>query len=123
MRVAFFYCCSNGTAIVAAFLAFGILRMRSVGDWEGWRWLFVLEGVLTLIIGVISWFYLPPGPTQTASWFRGKDGWFSEREEVIMVNRVLRDDPGKVRIKLVYFEIYPQRLTLDHRVACIIVKV
>ncbi|CAI7588344.1 unnamed protein product [Penicillium palitans] len=95
MRVAFFYCCSNGTAIVAAFLAFGILRMRSVGDWEGWRWLFVLEGVLTLIIGVISWFYLPPGPTQTASWFRGKDGWFSEREEVIMVNRVLRDDPGK----------------------------
>ncbi|CAI7568714.1 unnamed protein product [Penicillium discolor] len=95
MRVAFFYCCSNGTAIVAAFLAFGILRMRSIGDWEGWRWLFVLEGVLTLLIGVISWFYLPPGPTQTASWFRGKDGWFSEREEVIMVNRVLRDDPGK----------------------------
>ncbi|KAF4772082.1 hypothetical protein HAV15_004913 [Penicillium sp. str.  len=94
MRVAF-YCCSNGTAIVAAFLAFGILRMRSVGDWEGWRWLFVLEGVLTLLIGIISWFYLPPGPTQTASWFRGKDGWFSEREEVIMVNRVLRDDPGK----------------------------
>ncbi|KAJ6127861.1 Major facilitator superfamily domain general substrate transporter [Penicillium samsonianum] len=95
MRVAFFYCCSNGTAIIAAFLAFGVLRMRSIGGWEGWRWLFVLEGALTLIIGIISWFYLPPSPTQTASWFRGKDGWFSEREEVIMVNRVLRDDPAK----------------------------
>ncbi|KAL4885480.1 major facilitator superfamily domain-containing protein [Aspergillus karnatakaensis] len=95
MRVGFFYCASHATYIVAAFLAFGILHMRSIGGWEGWRWLFALEGGLTAIIGFVSWFYLPPGPTQTASWFRGKDGWFSEREEVIMVNRVLRDDPGK----------------------------
>lgn len=33
-------------------------------------------------------------PTQTAGWFVGKDGWFTERE-IIMVNRVLRDDPAK----------------------------
>ncbi|KAL4962396.1 major facilitator superfamily domain-containing protein [Aspergillus stella-maris] len=95
MRVSLFYCASHFTFIVAAFLAFGILHMRSLGGWEGWRWLFALEGALTALIGVISWFYLPPSPTQTASWFRGRDGWFSEREEVIMVNRVLRDDPGK----------------------------
>lgn len=38
---------------------------------------------------------MPPGPCQTASWFRGKKGWFSEREEKIIVNRVIREDPGK----------------------------
>lgn len=69
--------------------------MRGVNGIAGWRWLFALEGCLTGIIGVISWFYLPPSPTQTASKFRGKDGWFNEREEKIMVNRVLRDDPSK----------------------------
>ncbi|SPO01798.1 related to putative tartrate transporter [Cephalotrichum gorgonifer] len=95
MRVAWFYCSSHITHIVAAFLASGVLQMRGIAGWEGWRWLFVLEGGLTVAIGVISWFYLPPSPTETASWFRGKDGWFNEREEVIMVNRVLRDDPGK----------------------------
>jgi hypothetical protein len=61
----------------------------------GWQWLFALEGSLTALIGIVSFFYLPPSPTQTASRFRGKDGWFSEREEVIMVNRILRDDPSK----------------------------
>lgn len=38
---------------------------------------------------------MPPGPTQTANWARGKKGWFTEREEEIMVNRVIRDDPSK----------------------------
>jgi hypothetical protein len=51
--------------------------------------------MLTGLIGFASWFYLPPSPTQTKSWFRGKDGWFNEREEKIMVNRILRDDPSK----------------------------
>ncbi|KAF7588748.1 hypothetical protein BBP40_005244 [Aspergillus hancockii] len=95
IRVSYFYCASHFTYIIAAFLAFAILHMKTIGGWEGWRWLFALEGALTAIIGIISWFYLPPSPTQTASWFRGKDGWFNERKEVIMVNRVLRDDPGK----------------------------
>ncbi|RYP33852.1 hypothetical protein DL767_004582 [Monosporascus sp. MG133] len=31
----------------------------------------------------------------TRHWFRGKNGWFSEHEEYIIVNRLLRDDPSK----------------------------
>lgn len=53
------------------------------------------QGLLTGVIGIISYFYVPPSPTQTKSKFRGKDGWFNEHEEKIMVNRVLRDDPSK----------------------------
>ena len=95
IRLSFFWCSYMFTNIISAFLAFGILRMRGVGGWAGWRWLFALEGILTIIIGIVAFFYLPPSPTQTASKFRGKDGWFTEHEEVIMVNRILRDDPSK----------------------------
>jgi len=43
----------------------------------------------------MSFLLMPAGPCQTASWFRGKNGWFTPREETIIVNRVLRDDPSK----------------------------
>lgn len=55
----------------------------------------LITGLITLSVGVVAVFYLPPSPVQTASFFRGKNGWFTEREETILVTRVLRDDPTK----------------------------
>ncbi|KAH0049692.1 MFS general substrate transporter, partial [Aureobasidium melanogenum] len=95
IRLCCFWLSYQFTYIVSAFLAFGFLHMGGINGIAGWRWLFALEGTLTGLIGIVSWFYIPPSPTQTASRFRGKDGWFNEREEKIMVNRVLRDDPSK----------------------------
>ncbi|KAK3900016.1 major facilitator superfamily domain-containing protein [Staphylotrichum tortipilum] len=94
-RLAWFWTALSTVNIVGSLLAAGILQMRGVRGWSGWQWLFLIEGIITLVAGVFSWVLMPPGPCQTRSWFRGKDGWFSEREEYIMVNRLLRDDPSK----------------------------
>jgi Major Facilitator Superfamily len=94
-RLSFFWTSYQFTSIVGAFLAYGILHMNGINGMAGWRWLFALEGTLTGLIGIATYFYMPPSPTQTASRFRGKAGWFTEHEEKIMVNRVLRDDPSK----------------------------
>ncbi|KAJ8472610.1 hypothetical protein ONZ45_g16592 [Pleurotus djamor] len=94
IRLAYFWVSSYLTDIVSAFLATGILRLRGVGGHAGWRYLFLIEGLLTFSIGVSSYFLMPAGPTQTKTWFRPR-GWFNEREEIIMVNRILRDDPSK----------------------------
>lgn len=95
MRLSYFWVSLTSTTIVGSFLAYGILHLRGVAGWAGWRYLFLIEGTVTLVVGVVSFFYLPPSPTQTKGWLRGKNGWFSEREEIIMVNRILRDDPSK----------------------------
>ena len=93
-RLALFWMTLRVVDIVAPILAFGILRMRGLHGLAGWRWPFLIEGCITLAIGVWTWFAMAPSPTQTKAWFRPK-GWFTEREEVIMVNRILRDDPSK----------------------------
>ncbi|KAJ0147985.1 Uncharacterized protein HZ326_9408 [Fusarium oxysporum f. sp. albedinis] len=95
IRLAFFWTALSSSNILGSLLAAGILQMRGVLGWGGWRWLFLLEAIGTFIIGLFSWVLMPPGPCQTKSWFRGKNGWFNEREEYIMVNRLLRDDPSK----------------------------
>jgi predicted MFS family arabinose efflux permease len=68
--------------------------MRGVAGLAGWRWLFLVEGLITFIVGVTSFFMMPASAVQTKAWFRPK-GWFTDREVSIVVNRVLRDDPSK----------------------------
>jgi hypothetical protein len=38
-----------------------------------------IQGLLTLVIGIASFILMPASPTQTASKFRGKNGWFNAR--------------------------------------------
>ncbi len=65
--------------ILSALFAYGLLHMRGVQQQAGWRWLFLIEGLLTLVVGSVAFLLMPAGPCQTASWFRGKNGWFNER--------------------------------------------
>jgi sugar phosphate permease len=93
-RLALFWFSADFCNIIASFLAVGLLRMRGVLGKAGWQWLFLIEGLLTLLIGIAAFFQMPPSPTQTKTWFRPK-GWFTERQEYIATSRILRDDPSK----------------------------
>ncbi|KAJ5313526.1 uncharacterized protein N7443_000410 [Penicillium atrosanguineum] len=95
IRLGFFWTAMNVADIIASFLAFGLLHLRGVEGQAGWRWLFLIEGIITLIFGLAAYVLMPPGPCQTANWSRGKSGWFTPGEETILVNRVIRDDPSK----------------------------
>ncbi|KAI1469392.1 MFS general substrate transporter [Daldinia caldariorum] len=95
IRLGFFWTMMSVADILSALIGAGLLKMRGVLGYAGWRWLFLLEALITLIVGLFSFVLMPAGPCQTASWFRGKNGWFTPREETIIVNRVLREDPSK----------------------------
>ncbi|KAH7140379.1 major facilitator superfamily domain-containing protein [Dactylonectria estremocensis] len=95
IRLSFFWAMMSLADIISALLAAGLLKMRGLNGHAGWRYLFLIDGLITLVFGLLAYGLMPPGPTQTANWFRGKKGWFTEREETIIVNRVIREDPTK----------------------------
>ncbi|KAK9424517.1 putative Major facilitator superfamily domain-containing protein [Seiridium unicorne] len=94
LRLALFWFVDSMSGVIASFIAYGVLHMRGVDGKEGWRWLFLIEAIVSLVIGCLSFLFLVPGPTQTKTWWN-PEGYFTEREEKIMVNRILRDDPSK----------------------------
>ncbi|PBP22182.1 putative allantoate permease protein [Diplocarpon rosae] len=93
-RLSFFWTTLSLTTIITSLLAFALLHMRGVAGWAGWRWLFLIEGLITFMVSVTSFFMMPASAVQTKKWFR-PDGWFTDREVKIVVNRILRDDPSK----------------------------
>ncbi|AOA60372.1 Putative allantoate permease [Komagataella phaffii] len=93
-RLSFFYISNPLTSALSSLLALPLLKISTSALPEGWRWMFLLEGIGTLLVGLYSFFKMPPSVVHTKAWFR-KKGWYTEREEKILVNKVLRDDPTK----------------------------
>src|SRR6185295_8375478 len=46
---------------------------------KGWQWLFIIEGVPSVLLGIITWFYLTDRP-EKADWLTGEQkAWLSSR--------------------------------------------
>ncbi|ODV82160.1 MFS general substrate transporter [Suhomyces tanzawaensis NRRL Y-17324] len=94
LRLSLFYISNQLSTIFSSLLAFAILKIKTGAITQSWRWLFLLEGLFTLLVGIFAYFKMPASAVQTKAWYRPK-GWYTEREEKIVVNRVVRDDPTK----------------------------
>ncbi|CEL09324.1 Putative Allantoate permease [Aspergillus calidoustus] len=94
VRLAWYWLSSQLVDIGVGFAAVGLLSMRGVLGYAGWRWLFLIEGAFTFLVGIASFFLMPQCPSKTKSRWNPK-GYFTEREEKIIVNSVIRDDPQK----------------------------
>ncbi|KAK1984488.1 major facilitator superfamily transporter [Colletotrichum cereale] len=85
IRLAWFWMSSQLVDIGVGFAAVGLVSMRGILGYEGWRWLFLVEGAFTFTIGLASFFLMPQCPAKTKSWWKPK-GYFTEKEEKIIVN-------------------------------------
>lgn len=66
--------------------------MHSV-DWfglAGWRWVFFLEGVPSVIMGVVTWFYLTDRPEQAA--------WLEPEEKAWITSELAAEKAAKVSL-------------------------
>ncbi|TID16702.1 hypothetical protein CANINC_004154 [Pichia inconspicua] len=94
IRLTYFWCAMYFIIIINYLIAYGILHMRGILGHPGWAWLFLIEGLITLCVGISAFFLMRPSCVSTKR-FWNKKGWFTEEEEKIIVNKILRDDPTK----------------------------
>ena len=72
-----------GSPISGAIMQF----MDGVNGWRGWQWLFLLEGIPSVLIGVLVFWLLPNGPR--------KAPWLTSAEKDLIVQRVEEDHAAK----------------------------
>ncbi|WWC69764.1 uncharacterized protein I206_103707 [Kwoniella pini CBS 10737] len=80
-RIALFYTASLVSGAFGGLLAGGIIDgLEGVGGTRGWKWLFIIEGLITVAIASVAFFVLPNYPTNT--------GWLSDSEKDLAVARL-----------------------------------
>ncbi|KAJ5256603.1 hypothetical protein N7478_012707 [Penicillium angulare] len=57
-RVSLFFSAASLAGAFGGILAWGIGHMAGVGGYSGWRWIFILEGLVTVIASVIAYFWV-----------------------------------------------------------------
>ncbi|KAJ5123374.1 hypothetical protein N7448_009471 [Penicillium atrosanguineum] len=68
-------------------ISFGVFQIDDSAV-KGWQWLFIIEGSMTFITGVVGFFLLPDSPQK--AWF------LNDREREAAVARMLRDASSEV---------------------------
>jgi len=52
LRMAIFFSAATAAGAFGGLLARGIVEMKGVGGLSGWQWIFILEGIVTIIVGM-----------------------------------------------------------------------
>jgi len=79
-RQALFFSAASIAGAFSGLLAFGISKMDGVAGLEGWRWIFILEGIVTVLVAILAFFILFDFP-ETAS-------FLTEEERAFVVFRL-----------------------------------
>ena len=67
--------------------AYGLVQIGNHTTYKGWRWIYIIEGAITAVLGVIAFFYLVDFPDSPKTKFLSK-------EEKAFVNERLSWDRG-----------------------------
>ncbi|KAK9598157.1 hypothetical protein V6Z90_002701 [Aspergillus fumigatus] len=88
-RLNVFFSASIVAGAISGLLAYAINNMDGVAGYSGWRWIFILEGLATIVVAVIAKFIVVDWP-ETAR-------FLNEDERALLLRR-LAQDQGEARM-------------------------
>ncbi|MDY0973073.1 MFS transporter [Siccibacter turicensis] len=73
--MSFFYMGSVMASIIGLPISGSILNMHGIADIAGWRWLFAIEGIPAIVLGIMVLWRLPQSPDHAAWLSTAQKGW------------------------------------------------
>ncbi|KIY00155.1 uncharacterized protein Z520_03840 [Fonsecaea multimorphosa CBS 102226] len=83
-RSAVIFAFSACSSAFGGILAYGLCQISGPGSFEGWRWLFIVEGLLTILLVPLFFFVFPISPLEA---------WFLSPEEKRIMRARYDSDP------------------------------
>ncbi|KAI5863916.1 DNA-repair protein rad2 [Durotheca rogersii] len=59
LRVGYLFVSAAIAGALGGLLAYGIGQMEGIAGYSGWRWIMIIEGLPSVLLGVVTWFLLP----------------------------------------------------------------
>ncbi|KAF7355303.1 MFS general substrate transporter [Mycena sanguinolenta] len=84
LRVGIFFSSASLSGAFGGLLATAILNMDGIGGLAGWRWIFILEGLATVVASFIAFIFLPESIAEA--------GFFTPEEKEFALRRFHEDE-------------------------------
>ncbi|KAJ5654769.1 hypothetical protein N7490_001772 [Penicillium lividum] len=86
-RTSVFYLIGVFGSAISGVLALGFSKMNGLSNYAGWRWIFIMEGIITCLIGLAGYVFMVDFPEKAhKAW-----GFLTERESAYITRRINRD--------------------------------
>ncbi|KAF8539961.1 major facilitator superfamily domain-containing protein [Trichophaea hybrida] len=86
-RQALFFCAASMAGAFAGALAVGLAKMDGVAGLEGWRWILIIEGILTVAVAIMAFWIVLDIPSRTT--------FLDEEEKEFLLHRLSTDEFGE----------------------------
>ncbi|KAJ3474129.1 hypothetical protein NLG97_g9977 [Lecanicillium saksenae] len=87
LRTAIFYTGNYAAAGTGSLIAAGILKMDGTSNLAGWQWIFILEGIFTILVSAAFLLLMPESVSKTRP-MHGMFDLFNEDERTVLARRI-----------------------------------
>ncbi|GAB7352783.1 hypothetical protein MBLNU459_g3405t1 [Dothideomycetes sp. NU459] len=89
-RLAWWYMSGTGAGAFGGLLAYAIAKMDGIQGYSGWRWIFIIEGVFTVFMAGVCYFWLVDWPADAK--------FLNDEERKVLLARLGSDHQDEARM-------------------------